>query len=175
MARFADPEILKRVSEAESKLIGRWAEGLTLENRSGKTLLELRHRAAADRVDLAVRFLRRAEALESGEPPQYRDAISRYYYAAYHAFRAAAYHEHGGDDHQEHSALPSHLPDGIPNQDQWRNDLKDARLTRNRADYEVFPKSDTAWQDDCMRVADIARRSIPVVRSFLRAEGCQYV
>ena len=105
----------------------------------------------------------------------HRDAISRYYYSLYHAFRAVAYFANDGDDFEEHSKLPTGIPDDFPNADTWRNNLKDARLTRNRADYNAYPKSDGAWRYDCERVATISAPAIAACRDYLAGKGCQYL
>jgi len=175
MVRFADPETLKRVSQADRQLIKNWREGSSLQSRTGRSLVELQHRSVADRISLASDFLSRARKLKTNDPPLYRDAISRYYYATYHAFRAVSFYIAEGDDHQEHSVLPTKLPSSFPDLSKWQNDLKDSRLTRNAADYDVYPKSPSAWRADCTRVESVAELAVPAVRRFLRSEGCSYV
>ncbi len=175
MAQFADADILQRVSEASQKLRANWNEGISLEGRSGHTLDELRHRSVADRLALAQDARRRARLLHTLNPPMHRDAISRYYYSLYHAFRAVAYFVNDGDDYEEHSRLPTGIPDDFGNADEWRNRLKHARLTRNRADYNAYPKSDAAWRTDCERIAIMASTSIAACRNYLSGKGCRYL
>lgn len=145
MAKFASSTTLRRVSTATKKLIDGWSEGRHLETESAHTLEELRARVASDRVGLAKALLRNAERLAAQLPPLYRAAVSRGYYATYHAMRAAAYVFHGGDDHQEHKTLPK-APTDMTTPNTWSNKLKDARERRNQADYDRYPKSEAAWR-----------------------------
>jgi len=64
----------------------------------------------------------------------------------YHALRACAFLFHEGDDYQEHSKLPLQIPKDFDVGIDWQNKLKKARLARNKADYEAYPKSDRAWE-----------------------------
>lgn len=175
MASFADPGILRRVSEAPSKLQATWDEGISLEARSGRALDELRDRSVADRLALALDARRRARSLHTLNPPMNRDAISRYYYSLYHAFRAVSYFANDGDDFHEHSKLSTGIPDNFPNADVWRNNLKDARLARNRADYHAYPKSERAWRSDCEWIASVAGMAITACRKYLSDQGCRYI
>lgn len=136
MPRFADPDVLLTVTKARRHLIDAWIGGVRLEERTGKTLDELRERAAADRLSLALDLRRRGDRLVAARPAQYRDAVSRYYYAMYHAMRATVFFVEGGDDHQEHKVLPSKTPADLVDSALWQNALKDARTTRNAADYD---------------------------------------
>lgn len=173
MAEFAPAEVLQRVGTATKRNIADWREGISIEERSGKTLDVLRHRATSDRLALAAECRNRARRLEALDPPMFRDAISRYYYCLYHAFRAAVYFHAGGDDHQEHKALPAAIPDAFPDVDQWRNILKTARLTRNAADYNAYPKADSRWRADCAGLSQEVDRALVAIRAFLRQEGWQ--
>lgn len=175
MAQFADSGILQRVSEAPCKLHANWREGISLEARSGRTLDELRDRCVADRLALGRDARRCARLLHGLNPPMYRDAISRYYYSLYHAFRAVAHFANDGDDYEEHSKLPTGIPDDFPGADSWRNDLKMARLTRNRADYNAYPKTQRAWRSDCEQIAPISLTAIEACRDFLSSRGCRYL
>lgn len=175
MPQFADPDLLHRVTQADAKLISGWREGVSLESRSGHSLTELQHRVTAERLALASGFLSRGRSLMAHDPPLYRDATSRFYYAAYHAFRALVYHETGGDDHEGHTALPTRIPKSFPQQSLWSNDLKSAREIRNAADYNLFPKSPAAWRNGCLEVKTTAEGAVTSVRSHLRSRGCQYI
>ena len=145
MPEFASAKTLLRVSTAKKSVIDGWKEGRHLETDSGRDLPSLVERATSDRLTFAVLLLRDAEKLATRGSPQYRASISRSYYAIYHAMRAAVYFAHGGDDHQEHRALPAQAPQDMTERDSWSNKLKDARERRNAADYDPYPKSDTAW------------------------------
>jgi uncharacterized protein (UPF0332 family) len=171
VAEFAPAEVLQRVGTATKRNLTDWQEGLSIEARSGKPLEVLRHRATTDRLALATECRNRARRLETLDPPMFRDAISRYYYCLYHAFRAAVYFVIEGDDHQEHKALPGAIPDSFPDVDQWRNALKTARLTRNAADYNAYPKAEGRWRADCAVLSQDVDRALVSIRTYLRQEG----
>jgi hypothetical protein len=173
--RFADPERLRRVSEGTARDHGLWTEGVFLEGDTGRTLDELRDRAASDRLALAAACIRRAAAMMRARPPMYRDAVSRSYYAMYHAWRAVAFYVHGGDDHQEHKRLPDFDPPGLGNSALWQNRLKDAREARNRADYRAYPKAETAWQREAQLRQAHAIELVRLCRAYLKVRGCRYL
>lgn len=175
MPEFASSKTLLRVSTAKKSLIDGWKEGRHLETNSGRDLPALVERATSDRLLFAVALLRDAETLAARTPPQYRASISRSYYAMYHAMRAAVYFAHGGDDHQEHKALPAQAPADMTARDDWSNKLKDARERRNAADYDPYPKSDTAWRKRAGALIPEARGLIREVRAYLRLKGCRFV
>jgi uncharacterized protein (UPF0332 family) len=175
MSRFADPQILHRVASADAKQLANWKEGVSLESRSSKQIDDLRQRATADRVDMAVAFRRRAAILLNQHPPMCRDAISRYYYSVYHAFRAVVFFNSNGDDHNGHSDLQKQVPTDFPQADIWKNNLKIARELRNEADYDLYPKSDSAWIRNAEQVREIADLAIPEVRRYLRSKECAYL
>jgi uncharacterized protein (UPF0332 family) len=163
---------LLRVATATRKELEHWGEGVYLERSTGRSLEDLRARATVDRLQLSVDCRRRARRLEQLEPPMYRDAISRYYYCVYHAFRAVVFFSTPGDDSQEHRSLPGAIPADFPDVERWRNDLKQARLTRNNADYAAYPKTERAWKAECVAVSLVANTAVADARSYLRAKGC---
>lgn len=163
---------LKRIAQAECGTISAWKEGISLERDSGKNLQELLCVVARDRWFLARSHRSHATKLVQARPPQYRSAVSRYYYAMYHAMRACAYIFHEGDDHQEHSKLPLNIPKGFDNTVDWQNKLKDARLARNRADYEAYPKSDQAWRKVALAIKADADLLLTTARQYLKMKGC---
>lgn len=175
MTRFAPTDVLHRVAKAETKLAASWHEGVHLERRSGRTLHELRDRVTSDRLALAAELARRGREYADATPSRNRDAISRYYYAAYHAFRAVVYFHSGGDDFEKHSVLPTRIPDDFPAHSIWSNDLKSAREIRNAADYDMYPKSDSAWRGSCLEVQATGEGAVRVARAYLRAKGCTHV
>ncbi len=175
MARFADPVLLQRVAVADARLVTNWREGVSLETRSGRSLGELQHRVSADRLAFAADLVGRGRRLVASTPPHYRDAISRFYYAAYHAFRSVVYFRTGGDDHEQHSVLPSRIPADFPNYALWGNNLKSAREIRNSADYDMYPKTDSAWRQKCVEVQSIAEGAVRDARTYLRTKGCMYL
>jgi uncharacterized protein (UPF0332 family) len=97
---------------------------------------------------LAAQQRATANKLMNSNPPSFRDAISRYYYAMYHALRACLFAYHRGDDFEKHSVLPLNIPPDFDPAVDWEQKMKNARLTRNRADYDLYPKSNTAWRAD---------------------------
>lgn len=108
-------------------------------------VVALKSQVISDRLALAGEHLRAGDQLlASGS---YRAAISRHYYAMYHAARAVVYGDVGGDDHQKHADLPPRVPSktaGIS----LSQHLTDARLLRNQADYDPYPQADSAWEAD---------------------------
>lgn len=161
-----------RVTRAEKGLVEAWREGVSLEQRTGQTIDNLRHLVTVDRLTLARATKLRADHMMDMQPPHYRDAISRYYYAMYHAARATTYFHHGGDDFEGHSTLPAHLPGDFPNRVTWSNLLKDARERRNEADYEPYPKSNGAWRSVAIALQGNAVTFMSEARLYLKAKGC---
>lgn len=149
-----------------------WKEGVSLHLDSGQSIDNLMLRVALARWKLAAEHRRDANQLMRQSRVPYRSAISRYYYAMYHAMRAAAYVFHGGDDHESHSLLPSNVPGDFPNASLWRNELKDARLTRNAADYDPYPRSRNYWYARARTMKRRANRLVRETRAYLRGKGC---
>ncbi len=172
MAQYADPRMLQRFAEAKKKMLDDWGEGVSIAARSGHSLEELRHRVVVDRVALAAGCRARGARLLQVDPPLYRDAISRFYYSTYHSFRAVVFFRFGGDDHEKHSDLPSHLPPDFPGLEIWANDLKSARETRNAADYDLYPKAEGAWRADALLLQTTAKDALSAARVYLRTKGC---
>ncbi len=172
MPVYAPPQRLQRVSTAEHWLLDAWAEGVSLESDTGLSINELRRRAAVDRWWLAHDFRRRGRKMVGQAPPQHRDAVSRFYYSMYHAFRAIVFIEFGGDDHEAHSTLQKSIPQNFPSRQQWSNRLKNARLDRNSADYDPYPKSETAWRSASQRLSADADELLSVTKTYLIATGC---
>lgn len=160
------------MSESQQKQLLAFREGVYLETSSGQTIDELRDQACADRIALAEHFLAAGDKMMRSRPPEYRSAISRFYYSMYHAMRAVAFYAHGGDDHQEHRILPQKTPSDFPSSAQRENDLKDARTTRNSADYDPYPSDITAHRAAAKRLQPLAQSLIPDVRTYLKSKGC---
>ncbi|WP_157358561.1 HEPN domain-containing protein [Amycolatopsis sp. ATCC 39116] len=168
-------EALLRVSKAGKKTLGLFEEGLHLTGLTSQTFDELREQVCADRLSLADRFIVTGSKLMRARPAEYRSAISRYYYAMYHSVRAVVYFAHKGDDHQEHSKLPSNLPNDFPGHGLWLNDLKDARAYRNDADYDPYPLDNLRWKDAAKTLAAKAPVLAKTARQYLRQKGCSGV
>lgn len=164
---------LLRVSTLKKQQLADLREGAALVRRTQSTMDALVARATLSRLELASHHLRHASALAKPPRAQYRDAVSRGYYALYHAFRATVFFMNDGDDHEKHSVLHENLPKDFPNVDLWRNDLKAARLDRNRADYDPVPrsKSDGHLKSDAQRVLQKARSGLRACRAYLRSKG----
>ena len=156
---------LLRVSQATREQHDQWGEGAHLRGVLRVDLETARAAAAADRIQLAARFLSAARA--SYAVGRYRDAVSRGYYAAYHALRAAAFSDTGGDDYQQHSDLPKQLPEGLPDVALTKNALTAARLARNKADYEPYPKSEAAWKADADTTIAFGKSALADARRYL--------
>lgn len=174
MSTIASRERLLRISKATKGTFAAWGEGIDIETSTGRTLEELRHRAVADRLTLSKQFLSDGEAILSLGSPFYRSAISRLYYSMYHAMRAVVYLQHGGDDHEKHSALPTSTPGDFPDSALWQNALKNAREHRNAADYDPYPKSARSWEPIAVAVATDARSLLGVARAYVRSKGSIY-
>jgi hypothetical protein len=90
----------------------------------------------------------------------------------YHAARTVSFVFHAGDDHQDHRDLHKGIPDEFPDSERWRNDLKEARLRRNEADYDPYPKPD----DEFAAVSKVQLRTatdfLQVAEQYLRGKGC---
>ena len=172
MPRVLSNNRLNRLAKATKNQIEYWKEGASLENDSGRTIPQLIINAAADRWRLAYEHRRNANKLINSKPPLYRSAISRYYYSMYHAMRACVFVFNGGDDYQEHSKLQSHIPRNFPSGPNWKNILKDAREHRNRADYEPYPKSDSAWKQSALSLKNDADLFLAKTRIYLQNKGC---
>ena len=167
-----DPERLLRVAKAPNQLIGGWLEGVSLEADSGETILDLCHRAASARLRLSYEMRRAGDACLAHTTPLPRSAISRYYYAMYHAMRATVYVFYDGDDHQEHTKLPRHIPDDFPTPGTWQTRLKNARYARNAADYDPYPKANLAWKYRAETIKRDADDLLAACTQYLRGKGC---
>ena len=175
MPAYAPQKMLRRVSNAKKRDISHWREGRHLEKESGRTIDDLQQRAIADRWVLANSFRRNADRMMALQPPLYRDAISRYYYAMYHAMRSVVFFAEGGDDYEQHSALPGHTPNDLDETERWQNMLKDARERRNAADYDAYPKSTSAYRAAAQDLQVASSRFLIVTRDYLREKGCAHL
>jgi len=160
------------VSKSDKKTIASWKAGASLEERTGYEIDQLRVKATADRIALSLTLCLAAKAATRGSNRSYRSATSRAYYSMYHAFRATAFFVHEGDDHEEHTKLPSGIPGDFPNKAVWENDLKGARLDRNRADYDPYPKNDLMFRQVALDLIKKADSLMTIVRPYLRRKGC---
>ena len=79
---------------------------------------------------------------------------------------------HQGDDYEHHSDLLKYKKlSGFPFNLNWQNILKDARELRNRADYDPYPKSNTAWKQDALDLKKDADLFLSTTRAYLQKKG----
>ncbi|MGY3585864.1 uncharacterized protein (UPF0332 family) [Bradyrhizobium sp. USDA 4341] len=116
--------------------IGKMGYGIHLSSQSGFTLDQLIENACRDRFHLAQGFLKAARSVLIQPNQNCRIGLARAYYAMYHAARSVVFFVHKGDDHESHQDVPKHLPKDFVDRAHWENEIKTARLERNRADYD---------------------------------------
>jgi hypothetical protein len=90
----------------------------------------------------------------------------------YHSARAIVYYVARGDDHEAHAVLPKHLPNDFPDRDDWENEIKTARLERNRADYDPYPKSDRSFATTARTTTTTATNFLAASKRYLARKGC---
>jgi uncharacterized protein (UPF0332 family) len=158
--RLSNAHLLE-LSRSHAKAINQFRLGVQLNTHSGLTIDELLERAARDRFGLAQESLRASKWVLGTSNPRFRVVVARAYYAMYHAARAVVFFIEGGDDHEAHLELPKHLPKDFPERERWENEIKGARYERNRADYDPYPKSDSAF-------TSAASTTLSAAEEFLR-------
>lgn len=160
------------VSTSAKVTVGHLRRGGEIERQFASRIDQLVLSVCSDRYRLAAQFLKSAKKMHLMQPAHYRAAISRAYYAMYHAARAVTYLEHGGDDHEAHTTLSQNLPTNFPNFLNWRNSLREARLLRNKADYDPYPRTDRSFSSECGDLIDEATDFLKICGQYLRARGC---
>lgn len=175
MALSPRDRLLLRMSTATNKVLGNFREAINLTTVTGHSINELRDQVCADRLELAGQFLTAGDKLLRARHAEYRSAISRYYYAMYHAMRTVVYFVADGDDHEKHEILPSRTPADFPDSSLWANHLKGARSYRNEADYDPYPADPAEFKVTAKQLRDLAHDLLPLVRSYLRSKGCAKV
>lgn len=146
--------------------------GVRVEQVCNATIENLIIQGVTTRYRLAKDILSLAAKLRKLRPPSYRFSISRSYYAMYHAARSLAFLVNAGDNYQEHKDLFKGLPDDFPNVDVWRNELKDARVRRNEADYDPYPIGESDFQVLSKDLLKAATNFCGEVEVYLRNKGC---
>jgi uncharacterized protein (UPF0332 family) len=159
------------VSELRIQRISDFKAGISLVARTGYPLDDLLSRVALDRLTLGGALHREARAALQRKPHSFRNAISRAYYSMYQTFRGVVFLVSKGDDYEKHSELPQHLPGDFPAVGYWENALKIARLERNRADYEPYPRSDAAFKTQAETIYRNSHKLRGVARTYLRGKG----
>jgi hypothetical protein len=167
----ASEKDLRAVSELSAARIQDLRFGASLVERTGYDVLSLIAKVSLDRVALGAALHRQARAALHGRPRSFRSAISRGYYAMYQTFRGVVFFVSRGDDFEDHSKLSQHLPKDFPQMPYWANALKDARLERNRADYEPYPRSDTAFAASAASIYKNSHQLRIAARAYLRGKG----
>jgi uncharacterized protein (UPF0332 family) len=159
---------ISKSPKAQLKLLH---QGAGLVTSTGKSIEELRHTATHARLILAEDMLLCARKAVRGRVPDLRGSISRAYYSMYHTFRAVVFYAHGNDDHEEHSVLPKNLPRNFPNRNDWENKLKNARLERNKADYDPGSQRAIDFKVIAKPIIQDANEALIVARAYLTSEG----
>ena len=162
---------LKFLSELPASRIKDFKAGRSLAERTRYDIDDLVAKVAIDRLALAAALHREARAALQRKPPSYRNAVSRAYYAMYQTFRGIVFFRTSGDDHEKHSELPHHIPGDFPARPYWENALKDARLERNRADYEPYPRGEYAFARSAVTIYKASNQLRTVARAYLRGKG----
>jgi uncharacterized protein (UPF0332 family) len=160
------------VSIAQKSIISNLRYGAHIERELGSTIDNLMLSICGDRFRLGKQFFKSATLALRAKPPQYRTAISRAYYSMYHSGRAVVYASHGGDDYEAHSEFSQKLPNDFPSVAMWRNNLREARLLRNKADYDPYPSKQRSFAADSAAIMRDAKSFGTLAEQYLRGRGC---
>lgn len=170
MPPLTDAELL-HFSKSEQVTLDNYNSGVIFARRAKKTINRIKFQVAKDRLTLAKIHLKDAVAISKCSPSMNRAVVSRAYYALYHAARAASYISLGGDDYEQHTKLPTKFPDDFPNVAYWKNTLKDARLERNRADYDPYPRGDIDFASSAVNFIAEARKFIGLTQQYIKSKS----
>jgi uncharacterized protein (UPF0332 family) len=170
--KLTDTERL-HISKGYAKILNQFRLGVHIFTTSGLSIDDLAQAACKDRLKFAEQTLACARWALNAPKPQFRVVLARSYYAMYHAARAVIFFHHGGDDHEAHAELPKHIPDDFPNRAHWENELKNARLERNKADYDPYPRTDRAFAATAKVTFQTAHQFLPVAKRYLVRKGCK--
>lgn len=166
---------LLRVSKGDQKFLNALQEGVHIAGLLARPLPDLMQQATADRLALAESLKESGDKLLRLRPPHPRSAISRYYYAMYHAMRAVVYFVYEGDDHEQHSALPGKTPKDFVDAGIWQNALKDARGRRNEADYDPYPLAVADFSTTAKDLQAKTAQFLVEARAYLKSKGCNHL
>jgi len=158
------------ISKATKSTLNSMRHGAALVQSAGQGIDALRDAATRDRLALARTMLASAERAVRGRVDG-RTATSRAYYALYHTFRAVVFYMHGGDDHESHSKLPLELPNDLPNRATWQNAMKSARLERNKADYDPYPRVSADFLPVAKQMIHDAHDAATLAATYLSGKG----
>lgn len=162
---------LASLSELSANRIRDLKYGTVLTAQTGYTIAELIEKVALDRVALGALLHREARAAMERSPPSFRNSISRSYYSMYQTFRGVVFYVTQGDDYEKHSILAQHIPDDFPGSPYWENALKTARLERNKADYEPYPRNDSQFEVQARAIYADSYRLRSAALTYLRSKG----
>jgi uncharacterized protein (UPF0332 family) len=162
---------LEFVATRVTKDISNFQAGASLVARTGYSISEVLAKVAIDRVKLSQQFYVQANSLLTQDHPPYRLVVARSYYSMYHVIRAIVFYTTEGDDFEKHSELPKHIPSDFPQASHWANELKMARLNRNKADYNPYPRAESHFASDATHTVATSKILLKIGKSYLRAKG----
>jgi uncharacterized protein (UPF0332 family) len=160
---------LQKVAELKKRDLGCLFQGEQLTKKHSLPIHLLMQEAAAARFRLAKLHLNQASSASAQR--EYRCAISRGYYAMYQSMRAVVFLVNQGDDHEDHSALSTKIPTDFPSQASWANELKNARVARNAADYDPYPTDSGHWEDLSKAIVKAANTLLSLTETYLKGKG----
>lgn len=168
MAEKARPKIVGAVKQVQYALLRDLTDSGTLDAPSLEAFVE---EIVRDRLALAAGMMRAAKLLAAQDDLIIkRSAVSRAYYAAYHAARATVFaiRRHDEDDHDKlGKAIGALLGDGV------LGDMpKNLRQVRNEMDYSPYPGPDpeTRYDDEEINgsIADSMAMAETLIQTFER-------
>lgn len=162
----ATEQVLLHISTAKKTVLAAYASS---GGRYPFPVTPLIQQATSDRLMLAGEHLRAGDQLLLKS--YYRAAISRHYYAMYHAARAIVFAENQGDDFERHNILPRNLPSSMKDAATRESELVNARLTRNQADYDAYPITSGDWDSDARSLAVTAAAFVHACEDFALMNG----
>lgn len=89
--------------------------------------------------------------------------------------RAVCFYSFGGDDNEQHTKISNCVPDDFPERELRANELKDARLRRNEADYDPYPEDEAAFRTTALGLAKTANHFVAECRAYLTGKGIAYL
>lgn len=167
----AQQEDLRFISTLPANRIKDLVAGVSLADRTGYDINDLLGKVTIDRLTLAHKMNQEAKELLTEPVLSFRLVVNRSYYAMYQVIRGVVFYITRGDDHEKHSVLPGHIPSDFPSSDYWENELKTARLERNRADYEPYPRNDKKFEAIARHVFSSSSQLRSTAKSYLRRKG----
>ncbi len=164
MARVSTRKIIVRITQPQYADL----RTLTAERSLDSALVEaLVQEAVDDRLELARGLLDVARLLAAADSGIIRrSAVSRAYFAAYHATRAAVFAVKRRDEH-DHGKLPTVADDALRPLVLGET-LRELRKRRNEADYSPYPGPDEWEQYEPAELDDLTRRSLEMAETLVQ-------